>query len=77
MRRIMALPIAAVALASVVAFAGVGRPESARGDTTQTDTVTTNGHGVVTAVPDEATVSAGVHSDGATAQRRSPRTRRA
>ncbi len=63
----MALPIAAVALASVVAFAGVGRPESARGDSTQTDTVTTNGHGVITAVPDEATVSAGVRSDAETA----------
>ena len=67
MRRILALPIAAVALAAVVAFAGVGRPESARGDSTQTDLVTTNGHGVITAVPDEATVSAGVRSDAATA----------
>jgi uncharacterized protein YggE len=63
----MALPVAAVALATVVAFAGVGRPESARGDSTQTDTVTTNGHGVITAVPDEATVSAGVRTDAATA----------
>jgi len=67
MRRILALSLAVAALASVVAFAGVGRPESARGDSTQTDTVTTNGHGVITAVPDEATVSAGVRTDGATA----------
>ena len=67
MRRMMALPVAAVALAAVVAFAGVGRPESARGDSTQTDIVTTNGHGVITAVPDEATVSAGVRTDAATA----------
>ena len=32
MRRILVLPLAAAALVAVVAFAGVGRPESARGD---------------------------------------------
>ena len=67
MRRILILPLAVVLLGGVVAFAGVARPDSARGDSTQTDTVTTNGHGVITAVPDEATVSAGVRTDGATA----------
>src|SRR5258705_1123334 len=67
MRRILLLPLAVVLLGGVVASAGVARPDSARGDTTQTDTVTTNGHGVITAVPDEATVSAGVRTDGATA----------
>jgi uncharacterized protein len=67
MRRILLLPIAVAVLAGVVAFAGVARPESAHGDSTQTDIVTTNGHGVITAVPDEATVSAGVRTDGATA----------
>ena len=67
MRRILVLPLAVAVLAAVVAFAGVARPESAHGDSTQTDIVTTNGHGVITAVPDEATVSAGVHTDGATA----------
>jgi len=54
---------------AVAALAGVGRPEAAHGDTPATaDTVTTNGHGVVTAVPDEATVSAGVHTQAASAQ---------
>ena len=67
MRRILLLPLAVAVLGAVVAFAGVARPESARGDSTQTDLVTTNGHGVVTAVPDQATVSAGVRTDGATA----------
>lgn len=67
MRRILLLPVAVAVLAGVVAFAGVARPESAHGDSTQTDIVTTNGHGVITAVPDEATVSAGVRTDGATA----------
>jgi uncharacterized protein YggE len=67
MRRILVLPVAVALLAGVVAFAGVARPESAHGDSTQTDTVTTSGHGVITAVPDEATVSAGVRTDDATA----------
>lgn len=67
MRRILLLPLAAAVLVGVAAFAGVAVPESAHGDSTQTDTVTTNGHGVITAVPDEATVSAGVRTDGATA----------
>jgi uncharacterized protein YggE len=67
MRRIVLLPLAVAVLGAVVAFAGVARPDSARGDTTQTDSVTTNGHGVITAVPDEATVSAGVRTDDATA----------
>ena len=67
MRRILLLPLAVAVLGAVVAFAGVARPESARGDSTLTDLVTTNGHGVVTAVPDQATVSAGVRTDGATA----------
>ena len=57
----------ASALLILVAFGGIGRPEVARGDSTQTDLVTTLGHGVVTSVPDEATVSAGVRSDAPTA----------
>jgi uncharacterized protein YggE len=67
MRRIVLLPLAVAVLVGVAAFAGVARPEPAHGDSTQTDTVTTNGHGVITAVPDEAAVSAGVRTDGATA----------
>jgi uncharacterized protein YggE len=67
MRRIVLLPLAVAVLVGIAAFAGVARPESAHGDRTQTDTVTTNGHSVITAVPDEATVAAGVRTDGASA----------
>ena len=68
MRRLLTLTLAAAALVAVAAFAGVGRPEAARGDVAASpDTVTTTGHGVVTVVPDEATVSAGVHTQAATA----------
>src|SRR5690242_10896677 len=57
--------VAAVALAA--AFAGVGRPEAAHGSTPAPGTVTTVGHGVVTLTPDKATVTAGVHTQAATA----------
>jgi uncharacterized protein YggE len=67
MRRLLLIPAAAVVLLAVTALAGVARPDAARGDSTQTNIVTTVGHGVVTAVPDEATVSAGVRTDAATA----------
>jgi uncharacterized protein len=67
MRRLVLLSTAAAVLLALVAFAGVARPEAARGDSTSTDLVTTVGHGVVTAIPDQATVSAGVRSDAATA----------
>jgi uncharacterized protein YggE len=68
MKRLLSLALAAAVLVAVAAFAGVGRPEAARGDTIATqDTVTTNGHGVVAVVPDEATVTAGVHTQAASA----------
>src|SRR5437764_1258260 len=67
MRRLVILLAAIAAVAAAIAFAGVGRPETARGDSSQTNIVTTNGHGVVTAVPDEASVSAGVRTNAATA----------
>src|SRR6185437_9110610 len=64
----LAVIAAAVALVAIAALAGVGRPEAARGDTgALADSVTTAGHGVVTLVPDEATVTAGVHTQAATA----------
>jgi uncharacterized protein YggE len=67
MKRIpLVLIVVATALA-VAAVAGVGRPEAARGETATPDTVTTVGHGIVTLVPDQATVSAGVHTQAATA----------
>ena len=67
MRRLLTLALAAVVLLAVAALAGVGRPEAARGDTAGPDTVTTTGHGVVVAVPDEATITAGVHTQAASA----------
>ncbi len=68
MRRSLSLVlVAATAAFLVVAFAGIGRPEAARGDTAAPDSVTVNGHGDITAVPDEATVSAGVHTQAASA----------
>jgi uncharacterized protein YggE len=64
----LALIVAAVALVVIVALAGVGRPEAARGDAgTTADSVTTTGHGVITVAPDEATVTAGVHTQATTA----------
>jgi len=67
MRRLWFSLLAALVLLAAASLICVARPESARGDSTQTDLGTTRGHGVVTAVPDEATVSAGVRTDGATA----------
>ncbi len=67
MRRLLTLTLAAAALLAVAALAGVGRPEAAHGDVASAGTVTTTGHGVVTVVPDEASVSAGVHTQAVTA----------
>src|SRR3954467_13882680 len=67
MKRLWLISLAALVLLVAAARSGGARPEAARGDSTQTDLVTTIGHGVVTAVLDEATVSAGVRSDAATA----------
>jgi uncharacterized protein YggE len=52
---------------AAAAFAGIGRPEAARGEVATPDTVTTLGHGVITVAPDEATVTAGVHTQAASA----------
>lgn len=69
MRR-LALPLALAAAAlALVAYAGVGRPAAARGDAPApaAASVTVTGHGDVTAVPDRATISAGVRTVAATA----------
>ncbi len=68
MRRVLILtvPLAAAVLA-VVVFAAAGRTSSARGDINAADLVTTIGHGDVSAVPDRATITAGVHTQAATA----------
>jgi uncharacterized protein len=67
MRRLLTFTVTAAALVAVAAFAGVGRPEAAHGDISSPGTVTTTGHGVVTVVPDQASVSAGVHTQAASA----------
>jgi uncharacterized protein len=60
MRRILLIcALLGIALAAV-AFTTAGSSSSSR-------TVTTNGHGVVTVVPDQATIDAGVRTTGATA----------
>jgi uncharacterized protein YggE len=59
--------VAALAAFVVAALAGVGRPEAARGDIATPDVVTTTGHGVITVVPDQATVTAGVHTQAVSA----------
>src|SRR4051812_44867570 len=67
MRRLLPFVLVAAAVLAVAVLAGVGRPESARGGVATPDTVTTLGHGVVTVAPDEATVTAGVHTQAASA----------
>jgi uncharacterized protein YggE len=67
MRRLIQLVLLAAAVLAVAALAGIGRPDTARGDTATPDTVTTLGHGVITIAPDEATVTAGVHTQAASA----------
>ena len=67
MRRLLPIALAATAVLAVAALAGVGRTETARGEIQAPDTVTTTGHGTITIVPDEATVTAGVHTQAASA----------
>jgi uncharacterized protein YggE len=68
MRRSFPLVLAAALAAFVVvAFAGIGAPDAARGDIATPDTVSTTGHGIVSAPPDEATITAGVHTEAASA----------
>jgi uncharacterized protein len=67
MRRLLPLVLLAAAVLAAAALAGIGRPEAARGETATPDTVTTLGHGLITIAPDEATVSAGVHTQAASA----------
>jgi len=67
MRRLLPLALATVVLLAVAALAGIARPEAAHGELATPDTVTTTGHGTISAVPDEATVSTGVHTQAASA----------
>jgi uncharacterized protein len=66
--RLVQLTLVAGALAAAVAFAGVGRPDTARGSAPDTRSVTVTGTASVQAVPNRAGFSAGVSSDAATAQ---------
>lgn len=54
--------------AAVVALAGVGRPETAGGASKPAGGITVTGVGTVTSVPNEATFTVGVQSEGATAR---------
>jgi uncharacterized protein YggE len=72
MKRVSILLVVACAAAAAVLFAGAGRPEAAQGDTTPSattpvSTVTTTGQGVVSTVPDQATITAGVQVHATTA----------
>ncbi len=67
MRRLLFIAIAAAAVIVAAAISGVGQPAPARGDTLPPRLVTTNGHGVVTAVPDDVSIDAGVQTQAATA----------
>lgn len=67
MKRLLPLVLVAAVVLAVAAFAGIGRPEAARSEVATPDTVTTLGHGVITVAPDEATITAGVHTQAASA----------
>ncbi len=54
--------------AAVVALAGVGRPETAGGASKPAGGITVTGVGTVTSVPNEATFTVGVQSEGSTAR---------
>jgi uncharacterized protein len=62
--------IAAVALLvlAAAALAGVGRPDSAGGAAAPSGGITVNGVGTVNSVPDEAEMSFGVQTEGATSR---------
>jgi uncharacterized protein YggE len=66
--RLVHLTLVAAALAAAVAYAGVGRPDTARGSAPDARSVTVTGTASVQAVPDQAGFSAGVASNAATAQ---------
>jgi len=57
-----------VAAAAVVAFAGVGRPDSAGGAAKPSGGITVTGTGTIASVPDEASFTVGVQTQGSTAR---------
>jgi uncharacterized protein YggE len=62
------IAVLVVLAAAVVAFAGVGRPESAGGAEKPAGGITVTGVGTVTSVPDEASFTIGVQTQGSTAR---------
>jgi uncharacterized protein YggE len=67
MKPLRVLTLVAVG-AAVVAFAGVGRPESAGSAEKPAGGITVTGVGTVASVPDEASFTIGVHTQGSTAR---------
>jgi len=66
--RLVQFSLVAGALAAAVAFAGVGRPDTARGSAPDTRSVTVTGTASVQAVPNRAGFFVSVSSNAATAQ---------
>jgi uncharacterized protein len=62
------IAILVVLAAAVVAFAGVGRPESAGSAEKPTGGITVTGVGTTTSIPDEAAFTIGVQTQGSTAR---------
>jgi uncharacterized protein len=67
MRRFFFILFAAAVVLAAAALSGVGLPAPARGDTMPPRLVTTTGHGVVTAVPDVVSITAGVQTHATSA----------
>jgi uncharacterized protein len=66
--KIVQIGVVAAVAAAAVAFAGVGRPDSARGSSPSTRGVTVTGTGSVDVVPNRAGLVVGVSTDAATAR---------
>lgn len=64
----MRIAVLVVLAAAVVAFAGVGRPESAGSAEKPVGGITVTGVGTTTSVPDEAAFTIGVQTEGSTAR---------
>jgi uncharacterized protein YggE len=66
--KILQIGVIAAVVAVAVGLAGVGRPDSARGSSPSSRSVTVTGTGSVDAVPNRAGLVVGVSSDAATAR---------
>ena len=68
MKKPLRILVLVAAAAALVAFAGVGRPETAGSAPKPAGGITVNGTGTITSVPDEATFTVGVQTQGPTAR---------